>query len=286
MNQTSQRRIAVVTDSTAYIPQELVDAHDIHVVPLHLMMGNNTWLDGVEIDPPTFYEKLRVSPDFPSTSQPNVAAFQELFLELSKDHEGIVAILISSELSGTVASATGAAANLPDLAIEVVDSLAAAMMLGFPVLEAAKVAAAGGDLQAVTDRAKEIAAKSHIYFVVDTLEYLHRGGRIGGAAKFLGSALNLKPILELSDGKVTPVTKVRTQRKALAKTYDLLGEQIAKGDKVHMSVLNVAAPEAAERFRDELMARFDPVEIIMTEASPAIGAHVGPGTVGVSFYVE
>ncbi len=286
MNQTSQRRIAVVTDSTAYIPQELVDAHDIHVVPLHLMMGDNTWLDGVEIDPPTFYEKLRVSPDFPSTSQPNVAAFQELFLELSKDHEGIVAILISSELSGTVASATGAAANLPDLAIEVVDSLGAAMMLGFPVLEAAKVAAAGGDLQAVTDRAKEIAAKSHIYFVVDTLEYLHRGGRIGGAAKLLGSALNLKPILELSDGKVTPVTKVRTQRKALAKTYDLLGEQIAKGDKVHMSVLNVAAPEAAERFRDELVARFDPVEIIMTEASPAIGAHVGPGTVGVSFYVE
>ena len=286
MNQTSQRRIAVVTDSTAYIPQELVDAHDIHVVPLHLMMGNNTWLDGVEIDPPTFYEKLRVSPDFPSTSQPNVAAFQELFLELSKDHEGIVAILISSELSGTVASATGAAANLPDIAIEVVDSLATAMMLGFSALEAAKVAAAGGDLQAVTDRAKEIAAKSHIYFVVDTLEYLHRGGRIGGAARFLGSALNLKPILELSDGKVTPVTKVRTQRKALAKTYDLLGEQIAKGDKVHMSVLNVAAPEAAERFRDELMARFDPVEIIMTEASPAIGAHVGPGTVGVSFYVE
>jgi DegV family protein with EDD domain len=286
MNQTSQRRVAVVTDSTAYIPQELVDAHDIHVVPLHLMMGENTWLDGVEIDPPAFYEKLRVSPDFPSTSQPNVAAFQELFLELSKDHEGIVAVLISSELSGTVASATGAAANLPDLAIEVIDSQATAMMLGFPVLEAAKVAAAGGDLQAVTDRAKEIAAKSHIYFVVDTLEYLHRGGRIGGAAKLLGSALNLKPILELSDGKVTPVTKVRTQRKALAKTYDLLREQIAEGDKVHMSVLNVAALEAAERFRDELVARFDPVEITMTEASPAIGAHVGPGTVGVSFYVE
>lgn len=286
MTPASQRRIAVVTDSTAYIPQELVDVHDIRVIPLHLMMGKNTWLDGVEIDPPTFYEKLRVSPDFPSTSQPSVGAFQELFLELSKEHEGICAILISSDLSGTVASAIGAEALLPDVAIEIVDSRASAMMLGFPVLEAAKVAAAGGDLQAVTNRAKEIAAKSHVYFVVDTLEYLHRGGRIGGASKLLGSALNLKPILRLADGKVTPVTKVRTQRKALAKLYELLREQIPEGSKVHMSVLNVAAREVAEHFKGELVARFNPVEISMTEASPAIGAHVGPGTVGVSFWVE
>jgi DegV family protein with EDD domain len=286
MTQTEPRRVAIVTDSTAYIPTELVGEYDIHVVPLHLMMGGNTWLDGVEIDPPTFYEKLRTSPDFPTTSQPNVATFQELFVELAKDAEGIVAILISGELSGTVDSALGAKANLPDVDIEVIDSRATAMMLGFPALEAAKVAKAGGDLQAVADRAREVAGKSNILFVVDTLEYLHRGGRIGGAAKFLGSALNLKPILGLQNGVVTSLTKVRTRRKALEKLYELLGQQIGEGDAVHMSVLNVAALEEAARVRDELIARFNPVEISITEASPVIGAHVGPGTVGVSFFVE
>ena len=286
MPQPSQKRVAIVTDSTAYIPTDLVEAYDIHVVPLHLMMGENSWLDGVEIDPPTFYELLRTSPDFPTTSQPNVATFQELFVKLSSTVDGIVAILISSELSGTVDSALGAVANLPDIDIEVIDSRASAMMLGFPVLEAAKVAAAGGDIQAVADRARAVAERSHIYFVVDTLEYLHRGGRIGGAAKLLGSALNLKPILELRNGFVTSLTKARTKRKALAKVYELLGERISDGATVYMSVLNVAAPDEAERFKDELIARFHPVEITVTEASPAIGAHVGPGTIGVSFFVE
>jgi DegV family protein with EDD domain len=282
----SNRRVAIVTDSTAYIPPDLVEAYDIHVVPLHLMMGGKTWLDGVEIDPPAFYELLRTSSDFPTTSQPNVATFQELFVQLSRTAESIVAILISSELSGTVDSALGAAANLPDIDIEVIDSRGTSMMLGFPVLEAAKVAAAGGDRQAVADRAREVAAKSNILFVVDTLEYLHRGGRIGGAAKFLGSALNLKPILALRDGFVTSIAKVRTKRKALAKVYELLAEQIGDGADVHMSVLQVAAPEEAERFKDELTVRFNPVVISITEASPVIGAHAGPGTVGVSFFVE
>ena len=282
----TDRHVAIVTDSTAYIPPELVEKYDIHVVPLHLMMGTETWLDGVEIDPPAFYELLRTSADFPTTSQPNVATFQELFVKLSESAKAIAAILISSDLSGTVDSVLGAAANLPDLDIEVIDSRATSMMLGFPVLEAAKVAAAGGDLQAVAARAREVASKSNIYFVVDTLEYLHRGGRIGGAAKFLGSALNLKPILALRDGFVTSIAKVRTRRKALTKVYELLAEQVEAGAAVHMSVLQVAAPQEAERFKDELVARFNPVEISITEASPVIGAHAGPGTVGVSFFVE
>jgi DegV family protein with EDD domain len=221
-----------------------------------------------------------------TTSQPNVATFQELFVKLSETAEAIVAILISSELSGTVDSALGAAANLPDLDIEVIDSQATSMMLGFPVLEAAKVADAGGSLKEVAARAREVASRSNIYFVVDTLEYLHRGGRIGGAAKLLGSALNLKPILALRGGFVTSIAKVRTRKKALAKVYELLGEQIEEGAIVHMSVIQVAAHQEAEHFREELMARFNPIEISITELSPVLGAHVGPGTVGVSFFVE
>ena len=284
--QQTQRRIAVVTDSTAYIPSELVDKYQISVIPQILMMGKESWLDGVEIDPPTFYQKLKTSPSFPSSSQPNAASFQELFSELAQESTGIVAILISDELSGTLDSARAAAANLPDIPIEIVDSRGTSMMLGFPVLAAAQAAADGGDLQTVADAARALIGKTHVYFVVDTLEYLHRGGRIGAASKLLGSALNLKPILEISDGIVKPLTKVRTRQKALSKLFDLLKEQFEEGDRIHMAVLNVAAPDQAAVLKEQLAIAFQPVEIMVTECSPVVGAHAGPGTVGVAFYTE
>jgi DegV family protein with EDD domain len=286
MSKEGRQRVAVVTDSTAYLSPHLVEEYGIHVVPLHLMLGGEAWLDGVEIDPPTFYDKLRSSSHFPTTSQPNVATFQELFVDLAQQADAIVAVLISSDLSGTVASARGAAANLPELDIRIIDSRGTSMMLGFGALEAAKAAAAGKDADAVIAAAQAVLEKSRLYFVVDTLEYLHRGGRIGGAQKLLGSALNLKPILELRDGTVQPVTKVRTRRKALGTLLSFLDEQIAEGDRVHMSVINMAAPEEARSLRDDLVSRYHPVEITIDDVSPAIGAHAGPGTVGVAFYVE
>ncbi len=281
-----KRRGAVVTDSTAYLPAELVEQYDISVVPLTLIMGQETWLDGVEIDPPTFYQLLETSPHFPSTSQPNVATFQELFSKLAGEVEGIAAVLISSELSGTVDSAVQAAANLPNIPIEIVDTRATTMMLGFHVLAAARVAATGGDLEAVAGAAQALLGKTHIYFVVDTLEYLHRGGRIGGAAKLLGSALNLKPILEIKDGSIVAVTKVRTRRKAIQKVYALLEEQLAARKLISMGVVNIAAEKEAAKLRDELVARFNPPEMYLADISPVIGAHTGPGTVGVVWHAE
>jgi len=286
MNQTNRRRIAVVTDSTAYLPPEIVQEYDIHVVPLCLIMGEKQWMDNVDIDPPTFYELLKTSSDFPKTSQPTVAAFHELFVKLSQEAEGIVVVAISDELSGTLDSARAAAAELPDIPIEIIDSRGTSMMLGYPALAAAQAAAAGGDLTTVADAARALIGKAHIYFVVDTLEYLHRGGRIGAAAKLLGSALNLKPILQIQDGIIKPLAKVRTRRKALEKVYELLAEQLAGAQRVHMAVINVAAQQEAARFKQELVQRFHPVEIMDTECSPVIGAHAGPGTVGVAFYAE
>jgi DegV family protein with EDD domain len=286
MSEQNPRRIAVVTDSTAYLPQNLVDEYDIHVVPLTLMLCGDSWRDNVDIDPPAFYELLESSSGFPTTSQPNAATFEELFSRLAERYEGIVTVVISDELSGTMDSALGAAAALPDVPIRVIDSRGTSMMLGFAVLEAARAADAGGDLEAVAAAAQEIIGKAHVYFVVDTLEYLHRGGRIGSAAKLLGSALNLKPILEISDGIVKPLTKVRTRRKALARLYELLEEQLNHGARVHMAVINVAAREEAEALGRELEARFHPVEMMFGEVSPVVGAHAGPGTVGVAFYAE
>lgn len=286
MGEQAERRIAVVTDSTSDIPRELVEQYNIRVVPQVLIMGDKTWRDGVEIDSPTFYELLQTSPHFPATSQPSVVDFQKVFTELSQEADGIVAVLVSDELSGTLNSARMAVENLPDLPIEIIDTRSVSLQLGWIVLATARVAATGADLETVAATARSLIGRTQIYFVVDTLEYLHRGGRIGAASRLFGTALNLKPLLSVQDGIVTPVTKVRSRRKALQTLTQLLDEQLAGAGQIHMGVLHVAAPEEAERLAGELQARFQPVEMILSECGPVVGTHAGPGTVGAAFYVE
>lgn len=286
MGGADRQRIAVVTDSTADIPQHLVDEYKITVVPQILIMGSETWLDGVEIDSATFYELLRTSPDFPSSSQPSIKDFYDRFVELAKDYDGIVAVLISDELSGTINSALTAAASLPEVPIEIVDSRAVSMQLGFMVLAAARAAARGADLEVVAGVARQMVGRVHVYFVVDTLEYLHRGGRIGAASRLFGTALNLKPVLCVKEGIVQPVAGVRSRRKALKRVYGLLEKDLVAGGRVHMAVLHVAVPEEAAQLGDELEQRFKPVEMIRAECGPIIGTHAGPGTVGAGFYTE
>jgi DegV family protein with EDD domain len=286
MSQKARPRIAVVTDSAADIPPDLTREYEVSIEPLILIMGSETWRDGVDIDAAAFYKLLRDSSTFPTTSQPTVASFIERFSDASQDKDGVVAVLVSDELSGTLDSARAAAEKLPDIPIALVDSRAASMQLGFTVLAAARAAMEGAGLEEVAAEARALVGRTHVYFVVDTLEYLHRGGRIGAAARLFGSALNLKPILEVRDGIVTPLGRVRTRQKALNTLLNLLAEQLSPGDRIHMSVLHVAAPAEAASLAQELEERFHPVEMIESECGPVIGAHVGPGTLGVAFYVE
>jgi DegV family protein with EDD domain len=286
MADTARQRIAIITDSTSDIPGDLVEQYGITVVPQILIMGQETWRDGVEIDPATFYEMLRTSPHFPASSQPSVKEFHDRFVELAETYEGIVAILVSDELSGTINSAATAAASLPQIPIEVIDSRSVSVQLGFIVLAAARAAARGGDLEAVAGVARGLIGRVQVYFIVDTLEYLHRNGRIGAAARLFGTALNIKPVLCIDDGIVTPVAKIRSRRKALERVFDLVEKDLVGGGAVHMAVLHVAAPDEAARLADELEQRFQPVEMIRTECGPVIGTHAGPGTVGVAFYAE
>jgi DegV family protein with EDD domain len=286
MNRNQQQRIAIVTDSTADLPRDLIEEFAIRVIPQILIMGDRTWLDGVDIDSPTFYDLLQSSPHFPSSSQPSVVTFQETFTELAQEADGIVAVLVSEELSGTLNSAQIAAANLPNIPIEIIDSRSVSLQLGFIVLAAAQAAAAGGNLESVANAARALVGKVQVYFVVDTLEYLHRGGRIGSATKLLGSALDLKPVLRIKNGAVEPLTRVRTRRKALATLLDLIQEQVVDKDRVHLAVLHVADPEGAAHVAQQIEARFKPVELITSECGPVIGTHAGPGTVGAAFYVE
>ena len=286
MSEETGRRIAVVTDSTCDLPRELAEEHGIRIIPQVLIMGTKTWRDGVDIDPPAFYELLQTSPDFPSSSQPSVPDFEAVFAELAKDADGIAAILVSDELSGTLNSARMAKESLPDVPIEIVDTRSVSAQLGFIALAAARAAAAGADLQTVADTARAMIGHASVYFVVDTLEYLHRGGRIGAASRLFGTALNLKPLLAIKDGIVQPVTKVRSRRKALATLLQILDEELAGKERIQMAVLHIAAPEEADRLAEQLVTRYHPAEMIHTECGPVVGTHAGPGTLGVAFYAE
>lgn len=276
-------KVALVTDSTAYIPQDLVDQLHISVVPQVLIWGNETFRDGVDIQPDEFYTRLANAKIMPSTSQATPASFKEVFDQLLDDGYQVLAVLLSEKLSGTISSACQARELLPGAPIEIVDSMTTAMAMGFHVLAAARAAADGADLA----RCKAIAEKARqhtgVIFAVDTLEFLHRGGRIGGGARLLGTALNLKPILELVDGRVEAVGRIRTRSKSLHKIVELVEQRIGGRQPVRLATLHAKAAEDAHKVLEEASEKCHPIEKIFAPVSPVVGTHAGPGTVGITF---
>jgi DegV family protein with EDD domain len=278
--------IAIVTDSTAYIPNDLVRKYGIHVAPQILIWGEETIRDGVDILPEAFYERLKTATVMPTTSQVTIAYFHELFQKLSGEGKQILAILVSSKLSGTISSAVQAKEMLPQAKIEIVDSLSTAMALGFQVLAAARADEAGKSFAQVAEVARSGAAHTGIVFAVETLEFLHRGGRIGGAARLLGTALNLKPLLELVDGRIEPVEKIRTKAKARARLLDIVAERVKGKGNLRLATVHAATKDEATELLEQAVARFKPVETIVAEASPVVGNHAGPGTVGLAYSTD
>ena len=282
----SNRKIAVVTDSTAYIPAQALGDLDIPIIPLWLIWGDERFRDGVDIDPPTFYRRLREAKTLPTTSQPSAGEFVDFFRRVAaeNDTDTIVGAYISSGLSGTVASAQAAKAQVPELDITIIDSLVASMGLGFVALAAARVAAAGGSLEKVVAAAEETRDGINLLLTVDTLEYLHRGGRIGGGKRFLGTALKIKPLLHLEDGRIEALTQVRTKRKAIAQMLDIVEERLGGRQMAEVSILDADSPEEAEAVAEQVKERFGISTVYCAMVSPAIGTHVGPGTIGITFY--
>mgnify|MGYP000060268478 CR=1 FL=1 len=283
-----KQNVAVVTDSTAYLPHDLRQQLGIAVIPLNVIWGEQVLKDEVDIDPSTFYRRLQSDKVMPTTSQPSAGEFTDFFRQIAAQEETdtIVGVFISSFLSGTIASAEAAKGLLPDLQIEVVDSLSTSMGLGFQAIAAAELAQAGGSLQEVATAAREVYYRTHLLFVVDTLEFLHRGGRIGGAKRFLGTALKVKPLLELEGGKIEAVEQVRTKKKALERMLQILQERRDGREVVAAAVVHANAPEPCMELKAEVEALLEPERLYMTEVSPAIGTHTGPGTLGAAFYTR
>ena len=279
-------KIVVVTDSTAYIPEQALGDFDIPVIPLWLIWGDERFRDGVDIDPTTFYGRLPESKVFPTTSQPSAGEFIDFFQQAGRGAEAVVGVFISSKLSGTVASALAAKIQLPDLDVRVVDSLSTSMGLGFGVLAAARAVAVGGSVDEAVVAAERVRDGMNVMFAVDTLEYLHRGGRIGGAKRLLGTALNLKPLLYLEGGRIEALASVRTKRKAVARMLDVAEERLAGKQMAEAAVLDVDCPAEGKALAEQMKERFQLSLVYQTRVTPVIGAHVGPGTVGICFYPE
>ncbi len=279
-------RMAFVTDSTAYIPKELVEKYEIYVAPQISIWGEESYLDGIDIQPAEFYERLSSSKVLPTTSQATVAYFHKIFEPLVAEGRPILAILISDQLSGTLQSATQAKDMFPDATIKLVNSKSAAMELGFQVLAAVRAAEGGKSFDEVVKLAEDAKNHTGVYFVVDTLEFLHRGGRIGGAARFIGTALSMKPILNVVDGRIESFEMVRTKKKAFARLLEVVAQEVAGKSNVRLAALHAAAEADARYLLDEASKSLNPVEAIMSEVSPAVGTHVGPGTVGLAYSTE
>jgi len=278
-------KVAVITDSTAYIPDAMLKAHQITVVPQVLIWGEEIFRDGVDIMPDDFYKRLETAKVMPTTSQVSIGDMKTAFEKLLESGFDVLGIFISSKLSGTIQSATQAREMLPKAAdkITIVDSNSTAMAMGFHVLLAARVAQDGATLDECQKQAEKAREHTGVYFVVDTLEFLRRGGRIGGAQALLGSALNIKPILEVRDGRIESVDKVRTKSKAIDRMIDLVAQHVAGRTPVRLATLHANAETEARAALDAAVLQLQPIETVFASVSPVIGTHAGPGTIGLAF---
>jgi DegV family protein with EDD domain len=273
--------VAVVTDSTCDLPRDLVEELGIRVVPLSVTFGDETFISGVTIDPGRFYDRLRTADQLPTTSQPAPAWFEEAYADCVDDgHDAVVSLHVSAALSGTVDLARHRAGSV-GIPVEVVDSRMVGGSLGLAVLAAHRVAQAGGSVEEVVAAATRVRERSESLLVVDTLDYLKRGGRLTGAQALVGNVLRVKPLLHLTDGRVEVRERTRTWSRALDRMVEIVG-QVAAGGPVDVIVAHAVAPDRARQLWDCLEQQVPMAERLETLMGPIVGTHVGPGAIGLA----
>lgn len=273
--------VVIVTDSTADLPRGLADELKIAVVPLKVHFGEEEYLDWIDLDSDSFFQKLQTSKVMPRTSQPAPADFEALYKRVATAGDSIISLHLSSHLSGTYQSAVIAKAALEQYEIEVIDSKTASMGLGVVVIEAARAAAAGCGKTEIINMIHKLLKQVKLFFAVDTLEYLQRNGRIGKAAAMVGGLLNVKPILTLEDGIVVPKGKVRGKAKAKEYLLDLIAEEFGDNVDGKIMILHGNEPESALELKEKIEKRYYNSEIILSTIGAVIGTHTGPGVLGV-----
>jgi DegV family protein with EDD domain len=276
--------VRIITDTTSGLPAQIAQKYHIPVIPQVINFGTDSYLEGVEMDNNAFMERLRSSAELPKTSAPPPELFTREFTRLVPSGETILCIHPSSDVSGTVRSATVAAQDFPGADIRVIDSRTIGSPLATLVLLAAEWAANGMDGNTIEARIKLMIPNSVIYFLVSTLEFLAKGGRIGGASALLGSVLQIKPILIFNDGRVDQFEKERTHRRALARLKELVYTQAPRNGDANLSVMHAAVPDLAKKLADDICAEYSLPAIPILDVPPAIVTHGGPGILAVAFF--
>jgi DegV family protein with EDD domain len=276
--------VKIITDTTSCLPQEVAQRFGIPVIPQVINFGNESYLEGIDMDIDEFMRRLKTSRELPKTAAPPPELFSKEFERLVPTGETILCIHPSSDVSGTVRSALAAAQDFPQADIRVIDTRTVASGLATEVERAAEWAAAGVGADEIVTRLEDLSRRCRIYFLVSTLEYLQRGGRIGGAAALLGSVLQIKPILTFRDGKVDQYERERTQKRAVGRLKEIVCEQCPPGGEGMLSVMHAGVPEEGQRLAEDLKRLVNQDEIMIVNVPPAIVVHGGPGILGAAFF--
>lgn len=276
----------IITDTTSVLPKEIAEKYQIPVIPQVIHIDDQTYLEGIEISVPEFLQKLMQAKSLPKTSAPPPELFIKEFQKLSESNEPIICIHPSADVSGTVRSANIAAADFPQLDIRVIDTRLIASPLATLVILAAKWNLDGLNADEICWRINQMSKSCHVFFLVDTLEYLAKGGRIGGAAALVGSLLQIKPILTFVDGHVEPFEKERTQKRALSRLIEIVEERIPRNIDPYLSIMHAGIPEEANKLASTLSTRLTLPDVQIYEVPPAIITHGGPGILGVAFFTQ
>jgi DegV family protein with EDD domain len=276
--------IKIVTDTTSVLSRAYYQQHDIEVVPQIIRFGEETFLEGVELEEPAFLQRLKSAAQLPATAAPAPGLFDDVYRRAAEQGNPVLSIHPSTDVSGTVASASVARNLYPNADIRVIDMRTIAGCLGEAVKLAVEWRAAGRTIDQIEAELRSLMARSRTYFLVATLEYLRRNGRIGGASNLIGSVLQIKPILQLSNGRVEPLDKVRTHQKALERLKELIVAECPRTAEARLSVMHADALDEANRLRAELGAALNIPEIPLYSVGPAITTHAGPGVLAVGFF--
>lgn len=274
-------KTAVVTDSTTYIPKDLRDKLNIHMIPLSVIFGTETYREEVEITASGFFEEVK-NRELPTTSQPPVGEFVQLFEQLSKDYDAVVSIHLSSGISGTYQGAVSAGEMVDNINVYAFDSEISCMVQGFYVLEAAKMAQEGKGPEDIVARLEEMKKTLYAYFMVDDLSHLQRGGRLSSAQALIGSLLQVKPLLHFEDKKIVPFEKIRTRKKAMRRMVDLLAEA-SSGEEYRAVIIHANREQEALEWKAELEVELPHVEFMISYFGPVIGTHLGEGSMGLGW---
>ncbi|CAG9612182.1 Protein DegV [Bacillus rhizoplanae] len=279
-------KTAIVTDSTAYLPKHVREELNIHIIPLNVIFENESYQEEVEITAEDFYVKVREQEELPKTSQPAIGKFIELFEELGKEYDAVISVHLSSGISGTYQTATTAGQMVDGVKVYTYDSEISCEVQGFYVREGVKMASEGKSPEEIIARFDEMKKTIDGYFVVDDLHHLQRGGRLNSAQAFIGSLLQVKPVLYFRDKVIIPFEKIRTRKKALKRIVEIFDEQASKGMPMEAVIIHANREEEAKEWQQELKEAYPHVEIRIGYFGPVIGTHLGEGALGLGWYTK